>query len=109
MSNRINQIRVWSKFFGQFGVYQKHSVQVFTTPNGAAAHIKDLGITPKGAQVFSTGQHFDRAEVGNERGWVTYEVNPEDNFIELSNSLDAAMEMHLGFYDEGETDKENAA
>jgi len=99
-----------SKFFGRFGVYEKNHVRVFTTPVGAASFIKDLNVEIRGDEgIFESGNYFLKAEIGNDKGWVTYEVNPEHSFAALAESLDAAMQMHLGFYDEGETDKENAA
>jgi len=108
--NRVNQIRVLSKFFGQFGVYQKNIVKVFTTPLGAASYIKDLNIERRGDEgIYESGNYFRKAEIGNDNGWVAYQVNPDHDFVKLTDSLDAAMQMHLGFYDEGESDKENAA
>jgi hypothetical protein len=108
--NRVNQIQVWSKFFGRYGVYEKHNVRVFASALGAASLIKELNTEKRGDEgIFESGNYFVRAEVGNKKGWVTYEVNPKDSLLELAESLDAAMQMHLGFYDEGETDKENAA
>ena len=110
MSNRVNRIQVWSKFFGRFGVYERNTVKVFTTPLGAASYIKDLNTENRGDEgIFESGNYFLKAEIGNDKGWVAYEVNPDHDFFKLSDSLDAAMQMHLGFYDEGETEKEDAA
>ncbi len=82
----------------------KHTVKVFTTPEGAASYINTLyGNAPTDGSVIASGDYFVHAEIGNERGWVKYDVSHGHNINEIIESLDTAMQMHLGFYDEGES------
>jgi hypothetical protein len=108
--NRVNQIRVITKIFGSFGVFERNAVQVFTMAETAATVIVRLNIEHRGDEgIYTSGIYFFKVEVGNDKGWVTYDVDPNQDFSELCDSLNAAMNMHLGFYDEGETGKEDAA
>lgn len=108
--NRVNQIRVISKIFGPFGVFDRNNVKVFTMADSAAVVIRGLNKENRGDEgIYTSGIYFSKVEVGNDKGWVTYDVDPNQDFSELCDSLNTAMNMHLGFYDEGETGKEDAA
>jgi hypothetical protein len=107
MKNRVNKIRVWYKYYCDLGVYNGTEHKSFFLPASAAGFIrKSLQKPGPNAPIGKMGDYFERVEVGNDSGWVPYEVNPNLDLDRLIESLTNAKEMHLSFYDDGESAKE---
>ncbi len=110
MKNRVNKIRVWYKYYCDLGVYNGTEHKTFFTTDGAAVFINDRLLKPgPDSPISKVGEYFERVEVGNRKGWVPYEVDPKLNLHRLIESLNNAKEMHLSFYDDGESEKEYVA
>ncbi len=54
------------------------------------------------------GSVFGRLEVGNDRGWAKYDITIGPLPV-TEDSIRHAMDMHLSFYDDGESAKEYAS
>jgi hypothetical protein len=110
MINRVTKIRVWYKYYCDLGVYNGTEHKTFFLVTSAAAFIrKNLQKTGPDAPIGKVGDYFERIEIGNRNGWVPYQVDPKLDLDRLTESINNAIEMHLSFYDDGESEKEYRA
>ena len=96
MSTRVNKMRIMWKVFDSQGIFMRNRVREFFTTRGAAVALKDDSNRFFGFEENATIQ------VGNSKGWVTYDIEAQQDLDALIESLEAATDMHLAFYNEGE-------
>jgi len=108
MTNRVNKIRIWYKQYGEFGIFRKCAVSTFVTPEAAGGFIRTQLSRPSKIPRTEHGSVFGRLEVGNDRGWAKYDITIGPLPV-TEDSIRHAMDMHLSFYDDGESAKEYAS
>ena len=110
MKNRVTKIRVWYKYYCDLGVYNGTEYKTFFLVLSAADFIRKSLLKPgPDSPIHKVGEYFERIEVGNRKGWVPYQVDPKLDSDRLTESINNAIEMHLSFYDDGESEKEYVA